>query len=113
MKIKRKKPKIRKVLKTCCWCGQRIGDNQEVFTLGCKKQPDINLSKFEGDIIPIRMTLINKTLWAIVPTEESDAKQEGTDFMFTICSRECGSELKEALHQEKQISEMLLSSEFN
>lgn len=111
MKIKRKKPKIKKVLKTCCWCEKRISDNQEVFAFECKKQPDIDISRFEGDIMPIFISSINKTLWAIVPTEESDARLAGTDFMFTICSRECGTELKEALNQEKQISETLLSSE--
>ena len=96
MKIKRKKPKIKKVLKTCCWCDKRIGENQELFALSCKKQPDIDISKYEGDIMPVAVVTIGKTLWAIVPTEESDARKDGKDFMFTLCSEECGFELKEA-----------------
>lgn len=113
MKIKRKKPKVKKVLTTCCWCDKKIGENQEVLALGCRKQPEIDISKYEGDIMPVVIATIGKTLWAIVPTEESDPRKEGKDFMFTLCSDECGIELKEALAQEKEIGEMLLSFDLN
>ena len=111
MKIKRKKPKVKKVMTTCCWCDKRIGENQEILALGCKKRPGIDISKYEGDIMPIVIVTIGKTVWAIVPTEESDARKEGKDFMFTLCSDECGIELKETLNQEKEIGDILLSSE--
>ncbi len=113
MKIKRKKPKVKKVLTTCCWCDKRIGENQEVLALGCKKRPSIDLSKYEGDIMPVTIATIGKTIWAIVPTEESDARRDGKDFMFTLCSDECGIELKETLGQEKEIGDILLSSDLN
>lgn len=113
MKIKRGKPKVKKVLTTCCWCDKRIGGNQEVLALGCKKRPSIDLSKYEGDIMPVTIATIGKTIWAIVPTEESDARRDGKNFMFTLCSDECGIELKETLGQEKEIGDILLSSDLN
>lgn len=112
MKIKRKKPKLKKVLHTCCWCDARIGANQEVFTLGGKKNPDMDISRFEGDIMPLLIESIPKRVWVVVPTEESEARQLGEDFIFTICSEECGAELKATLKREQEIKKILLSTDF-
>ncbi|MDH3974609.1 MAG: hypothetical protein OEV42_10065 [Deltaproteobacteria bacterium] len=106
MKIKRKKPKIKKVLSTCGWCDKKIGHDERVFGLGARKQPGVDLSKYEGGIIPVTITSIGKTVWAIVPTPESDARKEGKDFLFTACSDECAGKLKDALEEEKKIGDI-------
>lgn len=111
MKLKRKKPKVKKVLTTCCWCDKRIGENQEVLALGCKKRPGVDISKYEGGIMSVTIASIGKTIWAIVPSADSDARREGKDFMFTLCSDECGDQLKETLEIEKDLGELILSAE--
>ena len=113
MKIKREKPKVKKVLTTCCWCDKRIGENQEVLALGCRKRPGIDISKYEGDIIPVTIATIGKTIWAIVPAADSEARRDNKDFLFTLCSDECGIELKEILGEEIEIGDILLSSDLN
>jgi len=113
MKLKRKKPKVKKVLTTCCWCDKRIGENQEILALGCKKRPGVDISKYEGGIMSVTIASIGKTIWAIVPSADSDARREGKDFMFTLCSDECGLGLKEALEQEKDIADILFSADLN
>ena len=113
MKIKRGKPKIKEVMTTCCWCGKRIGKNQEVLALGCKKRPGIDISKYEGATMPVTIATIGETIWAIVPIAESDARRDGKDFMFILCSDECGIELKETLGEEKEMGDILLSSDLN
>jgi len=51
MKFKRKKPKIKQILKICSWCGLKIDHDQEIFALGCKKRPEIDISKYKGKIM--------------------------------------------------------------
>ena len=113
MKLKKKKPTVKKVLTTCCWCDKKIGENQELFALGCKKRPGVDISKYEGGVMSVTIVTIGKTIWAIVPSSDSDARKDGKDFMFTLCSKECGFELKEALEQEKDIGNLLYSAELN
>jgi len=110
-KIKRKKPKVQKVLTTCCWCGFKIGTNREVFALGGKKRPEIDISKYEGGVMPVRLATIEKTVWSIVPTQDSDAHKDGKDIMFTLCSEACGQELKDVLKYETELGKMFYSAE--
>ena len=82
-KIKKKKPKVKQVFSTCCWCGLKIGDSHEIFALGGRKRPGVDISKYEGGIMPITMSTLDKTIWVIVPTLDSDAQKDGKDFLFT------------------------------
>jgi hypothetical protein len=48
---------------------------------------------------------LGKTIWSIVPPADSDARKDGKDIMFTLCSEECGDQLKETLEIEKDLGE--------
>jgi hypothetical protein len=109
MELKIKKPKMSKVLSTCCWCGKRIGRENEVFSLGCRKQAGIDISKYERDIMPLTILSQSKTLWSVVPPADSDARKGGEDFLFVLCSVECGKELKEALRKDIDIGNIIRS----
>ncbi len=111
MKLKRKKPKIKKVISTCCWCGLKIKDEGPIYALGCKKRPEVNISKYENKVMPVRISTSGKILWAIVPPADSDARKDGNDFMFTLCSEDCGDQLKVTLDVEIEIGELILSAE--
>jgi len=111
MKLKNKKPDINQVMTTCSWCGQKIGKDGPIYALGCKKHPDIDISKYEGKVMPVKITTSGKTIWSIVPSADSDARRNGNDFMFTLCSEKCGDELKEVLDIEKEFGELILSAE--
>lgn len=100
-KIKKKKPKVKQIFSTCCWCGLKIRNNQERFSLGGMKRPEVDISKYEGGIMPINIYTLNKIIWVIVPTLDSDAHKEGYDFIFTLCSEECGDQLEEVLKKRK------------
>lgn len=89
-----------RVLKSCAWCHKRIPEDTPVFSLTAKARPGVDLRSKEGDVMPLRLTQIERTVWAMVPTSDSDAKREGNDFVFMICSRACGTALKQALQQE-------------
>jgi len=107
MKIKKKNPKLSKVLRICSWCGKSIPKNKEIFNLGIKSKPEVDLSKYEGKVMPIKIISLNKTIFAIVPMDDSDSKRGGNDVLFVVCSRECGYELKTVLEEEKSLGELL------
>jgi hypothetical protein len=110
-KIKRKKPKLKKVMTTCCWCGFHIGDNRELFGLGARKRPEIDISKYQGGVMPIRLATIDKTIWSIVPRFDSDACKDGKDIMFTLCSEACGEKLRDVLKYETELGKIIYSAD--
>jgi hypothetical protein len=61
--------------------------------------------------MPVKLSTLGRTIWSIVPPVDSDARMEGNDFMFTLCSEDCGDQLKETLDIEKEIGELIFSVE--
>ena len=111
MKLKLKKPKIKQVMSTCSWCGSKIGSEGPIFALGCKKRPEVDISKYESKVMPVKITTLDRIIWSIVPPADSDARKEGKDIMFTLCSEECGDQLKEVLVIEMDLGKLILSAE--
>ncbi len=85
----------------CAWCNKVIDKDSEVFAVGAKARKGMNLKPYEGSIIPITLTHINKTVPAVVPTRNSEAKKDGNDLLFMICRKKCGELLKKALQKER------------
>ncbi len=84
----------------CAWCGKRIPKDAEVFSLGAKARAGVDLASYEGKAFQLTLTQPPKTLVAIVPTHDSQAKKEGNDLLFAICSQRCGQALKQALQRQ-------------
>jgi hypothetical protein len=111
MKLKKKKPKIKHVMTTCSWCGLKIRSEGPIYALGCKKRPEVVISKYESKVMPVKIATLGKTFWSIVPPADSDARKDGKVIMFTLCSEECGDKLKETLELEKDLGELIHSAE--
>ena len=111
MMFNQKKPKLKQVMSTCSWCGQKLQNDDPIYALGCKKRPGVDISAYEGKVMSVKVTTSSKTLWSIVPMAGSDARQHGKDFLFTLCSEKCGDELKELLDVERDLGELILSAE--
>lgn len=110
LKLKQKKPNINQVLTTCSWCGRKIEKDGPIYALGCKKRPEIDISNYEGKVMPVKITTSDKTIWAIVPSADSEARRHGKDFMFSLCSEKCGDDLKKILNIEMEFGELILAS---
>lgn len=93
-------------LHNCTWCGKRI---TEIFSLGCKAKPGMDLASHEGNIIELLLGQPPRSALAIVPTRDSQAKKEGNDLLFAICSRACGQALKIALQQQFDLMDPTLN----
>ena len=100
---KRKANLQESLINTCAWCGALIPEDTEVFSLGAKLKPDIDLKRDEGTVIHLRLETIDKVVLAIVPTSDSPAKKEGKAILFMICSDDCGTALGKALEQDVNV----------
>lgn len=89
-----------RVLRSCTWCHKRIPANTPVYSLTAKARPGVDLQSVKGNVMALQLTRIKRSVWAIVPAGDSDARREGNDFVFMVCSPACGTALRQALQQE-------------
>ena len=92
----------KEALGRCAWCQSRIYDDMEVFGFGAKLKPNVDLSEYESHCIEIGLVSEEKPVYMLVTAQGSEAKSEGKDGMFLVCSKGCGKKLKKVL--EKEIS---------
>jgi hypothetical protein len=88
------------VASKCCWCGKHISDDVPMYAIGAKVKPGVDISEYEGGVMLLQMTTQPMEMYAVVTTPDSQAKREGKDIMFAICSNKCGENLKKLLNSE-------------
>lgn len=76
-----------------------------MYGFGAKASQRVELEDKEGEFVSLDLALEDKTIFAMVPTDESPARQAGYDLMFITCSQACAEELKDALEIEKDVFE--------
>jgi len=94
-------PEDEEMSHVCAWCNKVIDKDSEVFAIGAKARKGMNLKPYEGSEIQIALTQINKTVPAIVPTRNSEARKAGNDLLFMVCGKKCGELLKKAVLKER------------
>ena len=91
----------------CCWCGNNIDENSPLCALGAKTKPGADISQYEGGAMPIQLVAQVKQIYAVFPSADSEAKRNGRDLLFVVCSKGCGAELKKFLQNEIVLGNML------
>ena len=91
-------------LPNCAWCEDEIPEDAEVFTIGAKGKPGLDLSKAEGTIIPLSLIQANRTVLALVPTKDSPAARDGHDLIFMVCSQSCAQALSNSLENDWKLA---------
>lgn len=81
----------------CAWCMKKISNNKPVFGLSVKFAEGIDYTESEGKIIQIDLLTRNTSVPMIVTARESEAKLQGTDGIFALCSEKCGMKMKDTL----------------
>ena len=87
-------------LQNCCWCGEKIDAFAEVFDVGARLRPGIDLEPYRSHCIQIDLISRPKTLTTLVASEDSEARAEQQDLLFLVCSRKCAKKLRTALEKE-------------
>ena len=90
----------------CAWCQNQINDEMEVYCLGAKLRPDNDLSGYQSHCIEIEQASGRKPICMMVTAKESQARKEGNDGMFMVCSEKCGQELKNGLEKDLELSKL-------
>jgi hypothetical protein len=96
----------KEALGQCAWCANQINDHMEVFGFGAQFKSNVDLSEFESHCIQIDLVSEGKPVYMMVSVQGSEAKNEGNDGMFLVCSENCGKKLKHGLEQEIAIGKM-------
>lgn len=93
-------------LSQCAACRGHINELTEVFGLGAKLKPDVDLSEFESHCIQIDLVSEEMPVYMMVTAPGSEAKNDGKDGMFLVCSESCGKILKQTLAKEISLGKM-------
>jgi hypothetical protein len=109
--MKRRKKKTKDLASlfqsTCGWCGKYIPPDTEVFGGGGKARPDIDLSNLAGQVIPVHILTVEKTVLIAVVSKDSDARRAGYDFMYMACSEDCATRLSKAFQADMNLRDRL------
>ncbi|MFD1361113.1 hypothetical protein [Lentibacillus salinarum] len=84
----------------CAWCMKKIGDNQPLHAIDVKFAAGIDYSDKEGEIVQVYLNSRQTSVPMIVTTADSEAKKNGQDGLFTVCSKKCGKKMKSTLEKE-------------
>ena len=93
-------------LSKCAWCQSHITDHMEVLGLGAKLKPDVDLSEYESHCIQTGLVSEEKPIYMMVTAQGSQARNNGNDCMFLVCSEGCGKKLKSVLEKEISLGKM-------
>jgi len=93
-------------LSKCAWCQNHITDHMEVLGLGAKLKPDVDLSEYESHCIQTGLVSEEKPIYMMVTAQGSQARNNGNDCMFLVCSEGCGKKLKSVLEKEISLGKM-------
>ena len=93
-------------LSKCPCCQSEITEFMEVFGLGAKLNPDVDMSEYQGHCIEIELASEDMSVYMMVTGQGSEAKNEGKDAMFLVCSEKCAKKLKNVLEKEISLGEM-------
>jgi hypothetical protein len=96
----------KEALSRCAWCHSRIYEDMEIFGFGAKLKPDVDLSEYESHCVEIGLVSKKRSVYMMVTAQGSEAKREGKDGMFLVCSKACGQKLKNALEKESFLKKM-------
>lgn len=84
----------------CAWCSKKIRENDPLSAIDIKLLKGMDLSDKEGEIVPIYFKELDKNVPMIVTTSDSEAKKNGQDGLFVVCSQDCGNKLKNVVGKE-------------
>lgn len=87
----------------CSWCMKKIGENKPCFGLSVKFAKGVDFHESEGKIISLYIVSRNTSVPFIVVANDSEAKKNGQDGIFCVCSEKCGEKMKKTVTQELEL----------
>ena len=94
-------------LSACACCRKEITDETDIVDLGIELMRDVDLSPYESHCIEIELTSESLLVHMMVTATNSDAKQEGKDGLFLLCSQACAENFKQILQDESDQGKLI------
>ncbi len=91
----------------CSWCNSEIPAASDVFAVGAKLKEGIQVVTGEGEPAAALFNVMvgGRSVTAIVAAADSEARSQGNDLLFIVCSKECAEDLSRALESERETIE--------
>jgi len=92
----------------CAFCGRRIEGNAEVYGLGARLREEFKYREAVGRATAVHISAGGREIECLVAADGSQAKLEGWDLIFMVCSEGCGADLKALLEEERQLFDEIM-----
>ncbi len=92
----------------CAYCERKIRSGVEVYGLGVKLKEGLEYPGAVGRTMTVHLPVRGRELSCMVTADGSQARLEGWDLIFMVCSEKCGAELKSLLEEEKGLFEEIM-----
>jgi hypothetical protein len=91
----------------CAYCEKKLHSGAEVFGLGARLKEELEYPGAVGRSMTVELPVQGRELECMVTADGSQARLEGWDLIFMVCSEECGAALKALLQGEDLFEEMM------
>ena len=92
---------VHETLKHCAWCDRELDDEGERFSLALTSPTPSESTGFEGPLLAVPLSGLERPVVGLVPTPDSDARAKCEHVLFTLCSEICADELKRAFERDR------------
>jgi hypothetical protein len=92
----------------CSFCEKKIRSGADVYGLGVKLKEGLEYPDGMGRMTAVHLPIRGKAFPCMATADNSQAKMEGWDLVFIVCSEKCGNELKIILEGEKGLFEEIM-----
>ena len=97
-------------LSACACCQKEITDETDIIDLGIQVNSNVDLSDYASHCIEIELASQSQPVHMLVTAAHSDAKKEGKDGLFLLCSQSCADKFKQILQDEIDPEKLIQST---
>ena len=92
----------------CANCEKKMRSGAEVYGLGVKLKAGLEYPGAVGRTMTVHLPVGGREIECMVTADGSQARLEGWDLIFMVCSEDCGAELKVLLENEEGLFEEIM-----
>jgi hypothetical protein len=92
----------------CAYCEKKMRSDADVYGLGVKLKEGLEYPGAVGRTMTVHLPVQGRELECMVTADGSQAKLEGWDLIFMVCSEECGAGLRALLDKEEDLFEEIM-----
>ncbi len=92
----------------CAFCRKEMNPGKEVYGLGVRLRAELEYRGAVGRRTAVQLLLGGREIECMVTADGSQARNEGWDLIFMVCSEKCGKELKKLLEKEEDLFEEIM-----